>query len=79
MGFESMIFFNFFYLEYEFTEFMYAFILSKQEHSYMHSGVSDTHVCEFCAKPFRYSTQLSTHRRKMHPEEVQQLLNRPKI
>lgn len=41
-----------------------------QEHSYIHSGINDAYVCQFCGKAFRFGSSMYAHRKKAHPDEM---------
>lgn len=40
-----------------------------QEHSYIHSGISDVYRCNYCEKSFRFASSMYAHRKKAHPSE----------
>lgn len=40
-----------------------------QEHSYIHSGVTDAYRCDHCGKAFRFGSTMYKHRKQAHPEE----------
>lgn len=42
-----------------------------QEHSYIHSGISDVYRCNYCEKSFRFASSMYAHRKKAHPNEEQ--------
>lgn len=44
-----------------------------QEHSYIHTGVTDAYVCQFCGKAFRFGSSMYAHRKKAHPNEMNAL------
>lgn len=51
------------------TNYLIYFSIVIQEHSYSHSGISDAYRCNHCERTFRYGSDLSKHRKKMHPVE----------
>lgn len=46
------------------------FFFFSQEHSYIHSGITDAYVCNFCGQSFRFGSSLSAHRMRYHPNEM---------
>lgn len=44
-----------------------------KEHSYIHSGITDAYVCQFCGRGFRFGSSMYAHRKKMHPIEMNAL------
>lgn len=51
----------------------YKYSVWLQEHSYIHSGVTDAYVCQFCGKAFRFGSSMYAHRKKAHPNEMSSL------
>lgn len=53
-----------------------TFYSNSQEHSYIHSGVTDAYFCQFCGQSFRFGSSLSAHRMRYHPQEMAHVKDR---
>lgn len=42
----------------------------RKEHSYIHSGITDAYICQFCGQSFRFGSSLSAHRMRYHALEM---------
>lgn len=49
---------------FKFVDRLFLLFFSFQEHSYIHSGITDAYKCPYCDKSFRFGSSLSLHKKK---------------